>query len=71
VSYPDGRGRVFASSNSSDRLARVDTKTGDTITYLMPTMDFDTKKIAIAKDGRTVWFANKRSARVVRVEQLD
>jgi virginiamycin B lyase len=71
VSYPDARGRVFASSNSSDRLARVDSKTGEAITYLMPTMDFDTKKIAIAKDGKTVWFANKRSARVVKVEQLD
>lgn len=72
VSYPDSRGRVFAPSNTSDRLARVDITTGQTITYLMPTRDFDTKKIAIdPKDGKTVWFANKRSARVVKVEQLD
>jgi streptogramin lyase len=72
VSYPDQRGRIFAPSNTSDRLARIDTKTGDTIMYLMPTRDFDTKKIAIdPKDGKTVWFANKRSARVVKVEQLD
>lgn len=72
VSSPDSRGRVFVPSNSSDRLARVDTKTGQTITYLMPTRDFDTKKIAIdPRDGRTVWFANKRSARITKVEQLD
>ncbi len=72
VSYPDARGRVFASSSLSDRLGRVDTKTGEVITYLMPTRDFDTKKISIDhKDGKTVWFANKRAARVVRVEQLD
>jgi streptogramin lyase len=72
VSYPDSRGRVFAPSNTSDRLARVDAKTGQTITYLMPTRDFDTKKIAIdPTNGKTVWFANKRSARVVKVEQLD
>src|SRR5262249_28296392 len=72
VSYPDARGRVFAGSNGSDRLARLDTKTGEAIMYLMPTHDFDTKKISIdPRDGKTVWFANKRSARVVRVEQLD
>jgi len=71
VSYPDNRGRVFTSSNSSDRLGRLDIASGQVVTYLMPTRDFDTKKIAIARDGKTVWFANKRSARVVRVEQLD
>jgi streptogramin lyase len=71
VSYPDNRDRVFAPSNTADRLARVDIKTGNVIMYLMPTRDFDTKKLAIAKDGKTVWFANKRSARVVKVEQLD
>ena len=72
VSYPDSRGRVFSPSNSSDRLARIDTKTGEVVVYLMPTRDFDTKKLAIdPKDGKTVWFANKRASRVVKVEQLD
>ena len=72
TSAPDSQGHVFASSNTSDRLARVDIETGETITYLMPTRDFDTKKIAIdPKDGKTVWFANKRAARVVKVEPLD
>jgi len=71
VSYPDARNRVFTPSNTADRLARVDIKTGNVIMYLMPSRDFDTKKLAIAKDGKTVWFANKRSARVVKVEQLD
>ncbi len=72
VSYPDSRGRIFSPSNSSDRLARIDTKTGEVVVYLMPTRDFDTKKLAIdPKDGKTVWFANKRASRVVKVEQLD
>lgn len=72
VSYPDSRGRIFTPSNTADRLARIDIKTGDTIMYLMPTRDFDTKKLAIdPRDGKTVWFANKRSARIVKVEQLD
>jgi streptogramin lyase len=72
VSYPDARGRVFAPSNGSDRLARVDIETGETIAYLMPVRDFDTKKVAVdPRDGKTVWFANKRNARVVKVEQLD
>jgi streptogramin lyase len=71
TSYPDARGRIFSGSNTSDRLSRLDTRTGDTIFYLMPTRDFDTKKISIAQDGKTIWFANKRAARVVRVEPLD
>ena len=72
ASAPDARGRVYAPSNTSDRLVRLDPNTGETVTYLMPTRDFDTKKIAIdPDDGTTVWFANKRSARIVKVKPLD
>ena len=72
ASAPDAKGRVYAPSNTSDRLVRLDPNTGETVTYLMPTQDFDTKKIAIdPNDGTTVWFANKRSARIVKVEPLD
>jgi hypothetical protein len=38
----------------------------------MPTQDFDTKQVRIDPvSGTAVLFANKRNARVVKVEPLD
>ena len=72
VSSPDRNGYVYASSNMSERLARLDPRTGEVIEYQMPT-DFDSKKIAhdSTTDGSTLWMSNTRNARVVRVEPLD
>ncbi|MGE3579253.1 MAG: carboxypeptidase regulatory-like domain-containing protein [Vicinamibacterales bacterium] len=72
ASTPDKDGRVYAPSNTADRLFRVDSKTGEIVTYLMPVKDFDTKQVTIDPlDKRTVWFANERNARIVKVEPLD
>jgi streptogramin lyase len=72
ASNMDKKGRVYAPSNVSDRIARVDSKTGEVITYLMPTQDFDTKQMRIDPvSGSTLLFANTRSARIVKVEPLD
>ena len=72
VTSPDKNGYVYASSNMTERLARLDPRTGEVIEYQMPT-DFDSKKIAHdpTTDGTTLWMANTRNARVVRVEPLD
>lgn len=72
VTIPDKNGYVYASSNMSERLARLDPRTGEIIEYQMPT-DFDSKKIAHdpTTDGTTLWMSNTRNARVVRVEPLD
>ena len=72
VTRPDKNGYVYASSNMSERLARLDPSTGEIIEYQMPT-DFDSKKIAHdpTTDGTTLWMSNTRNARVVRVEPLD
>ena len=72
VTRPDKNGYVYASSNMSERLARLDPRTGEVIEYQMPT-DFDSKKIAHdpTTDGSTLWMSNTRNARVVRVEPLD
>ncbi len=71
-SVPDKNGRVYAPSNMTERLTRLDPKTGEMVEYLMPT-DFDTKKIAIESrtDKIVLWFANTRNARVTKVEPLD
>ena len=72
VTRPDKNGFVYASSNMSERLLRLNPETGEVIEYQMPT-DFDSKKIAHdpTTDRVTLWMANTRNARVVRVEPLD
>jgi len=72
VSVPDKNGRVYASSNMSDRVLRLDPKTREVIEYLMPTQ-LDSKKIAIDQTtaGVTVWMANTRTARILKIEPLD
>lgn len=72
ASAPDKDGYVYAPSNMSERLMRLDPATGEVIEYQMPT-DFDTKKILHdpSTDRTTLWMANTRNARLVRVEPLD
>lgn len=72
ASNPDKLGRVWAPSNTADRLMRVDSKTGEVVVYLMPTQDFDTKQMRIDPvSGTTLVFVNKRAARITKVETLD
>ena len=72
ASNPDKDGRVYAPSNMSDRVMRVDSTTGEIVVYLMPTQDFDTKVMRIDPVSESaLLFANKRNARIVKVEPLD
>jgi streptogramin lyase len=72
VSVPDKKGRVYASSNMSERVFQVDTKSGEVASYQMPG-NFDSKKLMPdpSTDRPVIWMANTRSARIVRVEPLD
>ena len=72
ASVPDRDGHVWASSNMSDRLARLNPKTGEVVEYLMPT-ELDTKKIGMdpTSKGVTLLMANMRNARILRVELID
>ena len=72
TSAPDKQGYVWAPSNTSDRLARLDPRTGEVIEYLMPT-ELDTKKIAFdpTSDHISLLMANMRTARILRVEVHD
>jgi virginiamycin B lyase len=73
ASAPDRNGYVYAApSNMTERLMRLDPKTGQVIEYQMPT-DFDTKKIVYdpSTDRTTLWMANTRNARLVRVGPLE
>ena len=72
ASFPDKNGFVYASSNMTERVSRLDPKTGDVVEYLMPT-DFDSKKITPVStaSGVAVFMANTRNARIIRIEPLD
>ena len=72
ISAPDRNGYVYATTNTAERLMRLDPKSGEIVEYQIPT-DFDSKKIAHdPTTGRTVlWMANTRAARIVKVEPLD
>ena len=72
ATVPDRNGYVYAPSNMSERLLRLDPRTGDVIEYQMPT-EFDTKKIAYdpTTEAVVLWMTNKRTARITRVELLD
>jgi streptogramin lyase len=72
VSAPDRNGYVYATSNTAERLIRLDPRTGETIAYQIPT-DFDSKKIAHdPTTGRpTLWMVNTRNARIMKVEPQD
>jgi streptogramin lyase len=69
ASKPDKKGRVYATSNMTDQVLRLDPSTGAIVEYLMPT-ELDAKKIALDPNG-TVWMTNMRTARVLRIEPLD
>ena len=72
ASAPDRDGRVYAPSNTAERLLQLDPRTGEIVEFQMPT-DFDTKKILHdpTTTRPTLWMANTRNARLVRVEPLD
>ena len=72
VSAPDRNGYVYATSNTAERLIRLDPRTGEMIQYQIPT-DFDSKKIAHdpTTSRSTLWMVNTRNARIMKVEPLD
>jgi streptogramin lyase len=72
ASIPDANGRVYSPSGASDRVFQLDTKTGQVVAFLMPTKDFDSKQVSIDPVGKkTVWLANTRNARIIKIEPLD
>jgi streptogramin lyase len=72
VSAPDKNGFVYATSNTAERLMRLDPRTGEIVEYQMPT-EFDSKKIAFdpTTARTTLWMCNTRTARMIKVEPLD
>jgi virginiamycin B lyase len=68
----DKNGEIWASTMSTDRVARVDPKTGQSVQYLMPS---DTNMRTVFVDNTTTpvtfWVGSNHDHRLVRVEPLD
>jgi len=68
----DKNGEIWASTMHTDRVVRVNPKTGETMQYLMPG---DTNMRTVAVDNSTTpvtfWVGSNHDHRLVRVEPLD
>jgi streptogramin lyase len=69
---PDHHGEGWASSTGSDRVLRVNPKTGETTEYLMPVY-YDARKVVVdpSTSKTTIWLPNKNLSQLIRVEPLD
>ena len=72
ASAPDKDGWVWAPSNMSDRMFRLNPETGEMIEYLMPS-EIDVKEIEFdpTSDGVAALMSNMRASRILRIEPLD
>jgi len=68
----DRNGEIWASTMSTDRVVRMDPKTGKTEQYLMPS---DTNMRTVFVDNTTtpvsLWVGSNHNHRIVKVEPLD
>jgi streptogramin lyase len=68
----DKNGEIWASTMSTDRVVRLDPKTGQTVQYLMPS---DTNMRTVFVDNSTTpvtfWVGSNHDHRIVKVEPLD
>jgi virginiamycin B lyase len=68
----DKNGEIWASTMSTDRVVRLNPKTGETVQYLMPS---DTNMRTVFLDNSTTpvtfWVGSNHDHRLVRVEPLD
>ena len=68
----DKNGELWTGGMTTDRVVRLDPKTGETIEYLMPN-DTNIRRVFVDNSTTpvTFWTGGNHTARVVRVEPLD
>jgi streptogramin lyase len=68
----DKEGEIWASTNGSDRLLRINPATGEKTEYLMP-IYYDARKVELDRSAAhtTIWLPNKNLSQLMRVEPLD
>ncbi|MEQ1898569.1 MAG: carboxypeptidase regulatory-like domain-containing protein [Vicinamibacterales bacterium] len=75
ATLPDKNGYIYSSSNTSERLLRLNPKTGEIVEFPMPNGpgNFDAKKMNYDPTTKktVLLFANTRNAEIMRVELPD
>ena len=75
ATVPDRKGYVYSSSNTHERILRLNPKTGEVVEFPMPNGpgNFDAKKMAFDPTTKktVLLFANVRNAEIMRVELPD
>jgi streptogramin lyase len=75
ATVPDKNGYIYSSSNTSERLLRLNPKTGEIVEFPMPNGpgNFDAKKMNYDPTTKktVLLFANTRNAEIMRVELPD
>jgi streptogramin lyase len=75
ATVPDRNGYVYSSSNTSERILRLNPKTGEIVEFPMPNGpgNFDAKKMSFDPTTKkpVLLFANVRNAEIMRVELPD
>ena len=69
---PDANGQVWAAGVTSDRIQKLNPKTGETIEYLLPRYT-DARRLSFDDSGKQlkVWIPNKNSASLIELEPLE
>ena len=67
----DSAGFAWAGGMNNDRVVRLNTKTGETVEYLLPRLT-NIRRVAVDNRGRTpsFWVGNNLGAALVHVEPL-
>ena len=66
----DSKGDVWTASMLSDRIIRLNPKTGDTVTYLFPDTT-NVRRVFIDKATDALWIGNNLGNSIYKVEALD
>ena len=64
------KGDVYTGSVMSDRIVRLDPKTGETITYLMPAST-NIRRVNFDDEHNALWVGSNHGNAILKVEPLD
>jgi len=66
----DKKGDVWAASMHTDRVDRLDPKTGSFVEYLLPHYT-NIRRVFYDEPSHALWVGNNHGASIVKVEPLD
>ena len=69
----DKNGEIWAGGEHTDYLFRLNPKTGQVTTYLLPTLEMNIQKVSIDNSTNpvTIWVGENHQAKIAKVEPLE